>query len=888
MAAHGLARGDSEGLASALSAALKPLEDGGALSDVSAELSGVEVSIEAGLVSLVAAAPVSLAPSRRLSVLAVADFGTPSPLERDAVAVADAAMAISGMRGAPAGDRAPGVENRSGGRAAQMNQSRIDGWSYLKIVEKVAGVGHWRLDVATNELVWSDQVFHIHGLTRAAYTPALETAVGFYHPDDRAGIAACVDRAMLNNEPYAFEARIIRSDGAMRYVHSRGQCHTDEYGAVSALFGVIQDVTAQKETETELRTVKSLYDAALEAGGVGVWDLDVTTGAMFLSPTFASLLGGADFDPAVGRDDFLQRVHAEDAARVRRALSGDAASLDAFQIEFRVHGRDGDLLWLQMNGELSCAGPDQSPRLSGSVINVSQRVGLEEELRRHRDELQLIFDNVPARIWYKDDANRILRLNAAAAEWMGAPAENCIGRSVQDLAPDVSNIQYQDDMRVIEMQAPRLGVVEQCARTRDGERWSCTDKIPHIDPVTGKRSLLVISTDVTEERRVQTELAASEKQLRLVLESTLDGYWDWWIPKDYEYMSPRFWKMFGIDPATKRHHPSEWQELIFEDDLKVALENLRKHVETRGEHPYVQEVRYRHADGSVVTVLCRGRVVEWGEGGEPLRMVGCHTDVSDLKRARDLLQQRTEWLERTNSELENFAYIVSHDLKTPLRGMNDLVKWIAEDLGDDVASHTEDKLDLIRDRVARMERLIVDVLDYARAGRRNAGRELVDTAALIVDVSRWIDAPRGFKIEAISPLPELVVSRTLLEQVFSNLLGNAVKHHDRAEGRVTVAYRAFGDWHEFIVTDDGPGVPADCQECVFGAFKVLQPRSSGGGNGIGLAIVKKMVQAADGEVELRSPVSGDRGTAFHVRFRAAAGAAPKAGDAGPKGRLAAS
>ena len=131
--------------------------------------------------------------------------------------------------------------------------------------------------------------------------------------------------------------------------------------------------------------------------------------------------------------------------------------------------------------------------------------------------------------------------------------------------------------------------------------------------------------------------------LHAYMDASGDGYWDWHIQKDYEYMSPRFWEMFGYAPEEKPHSPSAWQDMIFEDDLKVALANFNQHVATHGAHPYEQEVRYRHKNGSTVTVLCRGKVVEWGAEGEPLRMIGTHTDVTALKtmeRAVNLAQER--------------------------------------------------------------------------------------------------------------------------------------------------------------------------------------------------------------------------------------------------------
>ncbi|MGH1352378.1 MAG: PAS domain-containing sensor histidine kinase [Methyloligellaceae bacterium] len=123
------------------------------------------------------------------------------------------------------------------------------------------------------------------------------------------------------------------------------------------------------------------------------------------------------------------------------------------------------------------------------------------------------------------------------------------------------------------------------------------------------------------------------------IESSYDGYWDWQFKDNYEYMSPRFWDIFGIDYRTKRHDPKEWQDIIFPEDLEMCLENLDKHISTKGKFPYRQEVRYRHADGSTVTVLCRGQIVKWDEDGQPVRMIGTHTDITALRKAEESLKK---------------------------------------------------------------------------------------------------------------------------------------------------------------------------------------------------------------------------------------------------------
>lgn len=143
--------------------------------------------------------------------------------------------------------------------------------------------------------------------------------------------------------------------------------------------------------------------------------------------------------------------------------------------------------------------------------------------------------------------------------------------------------------------------------------------------------------------RVSRAYASMRDTHMSFLNASGDGYWDWLLQEDYEYMSPRFWEIFGFSPEEKPHKPSAWQDLINQDDLKVALQNFDLHVQSKGEHPYEQEVRYRHKNGSIVTVLCRGSVVEW-HGDKPIRMIGTHTDITELKRQSQVLKSQAKEL----------------------------------------------------------------------------------------------------------------------------------------------------------------------------------------------------------------------------------------------------
>jgi len=147
------------------------------------------------------------------------------------------------------------------------------------------------------------------------------------------------------------------------------------------------------------------------------------------------------------------------------------------------------------------------------------------------------------------------------------------------------------------------------------------------------------------------DVEKAKERVNSILETSFAGYWDWLLQEDYEYMSPGFWAMFGYSAEEKEDNPSAWMDMVNRDDLKNALSNLRKHVATCGKHPYFQEMRFRHKDGSTVWVRCKGRVIEWADDRSPIRMIGVHSNITELKQQLEESRRRSEELKTQSSQL---------------------------------------------------------------------------------------------------------------------------------------------------------------------------------------------------------------------------------------------
>lgn len=217
-------------------------------------------------------------------------------------------------------------------------------------------------------------------------------------------------------------------------------------------------------------------------------------------------------------------------------------------------------------------------------------------------------------------------------------------------------------------------------------------------------------------------------------------------------------------------------------------------------------------------------------------------------------------LARSNTELDQFAYVASHDLKAPLRGIANLSQWIEEDLGESLGGENKAQMELLRGRVHRMEALIDGILQYSRAGRVKAKPEDIATGLLVAEVIELMAPPSEIKIRVAPDMPTIRAERIPIQQIFMNLIGNAIKHTGKTEPSIDVSWSDAGRFFEFSVGDNGQGIAPQYHERIFGIFQTLEARDKVEGTGIGLSVVQKILHAKGGRVWVESEVG--RGARF--------------------------
>lgn len=496
----------------------------------------------------------------------------------------------------------------------------------------------------------------------------------------------------------------------------------------------------------------------------------------------------------------------------------------------------------------------QTRQLTKQAETMKTQQAEQERLTR---QMGALLDSTEAGFYGMDTSGNCTFINRAGARMLGYKRKELIGRQMHE----VVHYQYRDGRPYPKEKCPimlasRRGTT---AASEDEVFWR-RDGIPvaveySTSPIIqdGKHLGAVVAfADITQRLAAQRAIKESEERKAAVLRSTLDSIISMGADGTVIEFNPAAEKTFGY--TRQEAIGRKLVDLIIPHRFREAhMSGLGRYVATGEAHVLGQrlELPGLHKDGTEFqTELTITRSDIDGEQ----TFTGVLRDITQRKAQEAEREQLIKALARSNQELDQFAYVASHDLKAPLRGIANLSQWIEEDLGETLKGDNKDQMELLRGRVHRMEALIDGILQYSRAGRVKAKPEVVDTGALVREAIELMAPPESTRIEIADNMPEVKAEKVPLQQVFMNLLGNAIKHAGSAEPRVLVSWEDAGPFYEFSVTDNGQGIAPQYHERIFGIFQTLEARDRVEGTGIGLSVVQKIVDAKGGRVWVESDV----------------------------------
>jgi len=440
-----------------------------------------------------------------------------------------------------------------------------------------------------------------------------------------------------------------------------------------------------------------------------------------------------------------------------------------------------------------------------------------------------------------------LYVNRAWRETLGYTEGDVEALNIFDIIHPSSRSHCEEQMAALMAGKPRA-VINADFVTKEGERipvqGSASCRFEDGEP----KATRGIFRDMREQKRAEADVdRLFNLSLDLMCVAGLDGY--------FKRVNPAFETSLGY--SEEELMSRQFVEFVHEDDQAKTIAEIERL--GRGLPTVDFENRYLAKDGSYRWLAWRAMPLE------DLGMVyAVARDITEHKRAEETMARQSEELARSNAMLEEFAYAASHDLQAPLRAIANLVEWVKEDFPDEVPEKVGAHLGKLHTQVRRMQNLTDDLLAYSRAGRVEEVVLAVDTAELIEEVAELLAPPDGMVIVADADLPKLATARSPLEQVFRNLIGNAIQHHDRDDGKIVVSAVDQGGKFEFSVADDGPGIPKEDHDRIFTMFHRASSSERAESTGIGLALVKKIVEIHGGRVWLHSP--GGRGATFRFTW----------------------
>ena len=248
--------------------------------------------------------------------------------------------------------------------------------------------------------------------------------------------------------------------------------------------------------------------------------------------------------------------------------------------------------------------------------------------------------------------------------------------------------------------------------------------------------------------------------------------------------------------------------------------------------------------------------------GELVGSIGIHLDITELKKLELQKEELLKNLERQNESLNEYAQIVSHDLKSPLRSIHTLVTWIKGEKENVLNAQTQQYISLIEEKVEKMDYLIEGILTFSKIDSYEDANEMVDLNEIIENIIRIIDIPPHIEVTIAKKLPVKNTNRFRMQQLFQNLISNAVIHNDKAQGKVVIDYSEDDKNYTFTVQDNGPGIPKKYRNKIFQLFESYS--SDNKSTGIGLSIVKKIVEKYNGKIWIES--EKEIGTTFYIKM----------------------
>lgn len=629
-----------------------------------------------------------------------------------------------------------------------------------------------------------------------------------------------------------------------------------------ALYWIMQivDITKAKITQELLKESEKRYALALEGANVGIWDYNLVEDVIYCSPRFKSILGLDNKFSFRSVREIENFIHPGDRDISYKAFKKIKYNNKHFALEFRMRHSDGHYIWMRVKGKATKNEKKEIVRITGYIEDISDWKISQKKLFEKNNTFKSIFDHSRIGMVMISPRYKYLRVNKSFCNMTGYTQKELLNMGFVDITHpgDLPN-DFAAIRSIFSGKSNNYKYEKRYVR-KDGKTIWCMILGVLICDINNRPLYIATQVqDITEKREAELALRESETRYALAVKGSKAAIWDWNILTDSVYTSERMREIMGRNISYPIPYRETYTKMIHPDDKKIRADAMSRHL-NKEQDTYDIEYRIKHQKGHYIWVHASGKAI-WDKKGKPIRLAGSVIDISERKEVEIKVKSYMKELEQTNQDLNDFAFIASHDLKEPIRGISNNATMFKEDYEEIIEGDGLRRIDRILFLCSKMEKLVRDLLHFAKLKHQEVIIQKVDLNVIIEDIKGTIESlleSSNARIVVPKVLPKVSCDKILISILLQNLITNGIKYNQSKAKKIEIGYKKeiINKYlkipqYVFYVKDNGIGISPEFHQDVFRIFKRIDSDDTGG-TGVGLTFVEKIIKRHDGKIWLES------------------------------------
>lgn len=711
----------------------------------------------------------------------------------------------------------------------------------------------------------NDAFVNFFGFTKAEVIGKTSEELGIMMPEIRKNLLGKMDEHGIEHN---MEATVKTKAGVKKEVlisTSNIYIKDKEYA-----YTVSNDITERKLAEEEIKNSEEKRRLIMNAALDAIVCMDTQGFITFWNPRAEKIFGWKEAEVMncllsdIIIPEPFRKMHDKGLENYVKTGQGKAVNIllelkainrqkEEFPVELTV------LPIKQNNEEFFCA----------FIRDITERKAAIEAIKASEEKYRVLIEEASEAIFISDATGRFKIVNSSACKLSQYSEEELLTMTIFDFL--VEDDIAEQPLRLNELKEGKTVVTERVMKRKDGNfnHLEVTSKL-----LTDGR-LLSLVRDVAERKKAEAAILLSNERYNLVSKATNDSVWEMDIATDeITRTGDGFKTLFGYEKESANDPALHWNNLVHPDDFERVKQSELNVFNNPDEHFWEQEYRFLKASGQYAFVYDKGYIIR-DEKGKAIRMIGATQDITrikenetNLKRLNDNLLTQAVELADSNAELEQFAYVASHDLQEPLRMVTSFLVLLEKKYKDSIDDTGKKYIHFAVDGAKRMRQIILDLLDFSRIGRSDIEVRELNLYKLINEIellySKQIDEKNATIIKG--PLPLINAPEAPLRQLFQNLISNALKYSRKdIPVQIHISAESFDDCWQFSVADNGIGINEEYHEKIFVIFQRLHNKEEFSGTGIGLAVTKKIIEKLGGRIWIAS--TEGKGSTFYFTLK---------------------